>query len=82
MEPSKIDRASVSNALRKMPEFRSDMLCKPFHVGAGSRHNANHSGPIMTVVKNGFSMVSGACLVSQDPELSDIFADEKKHGLK
>jgi branched-chain amino acid transport system substrate-binding protein len=82
MDPAKIDRASVTDALRKVSDFRSDILCKPFYVGGGTRHNANNAGPIAIVEGNGFSFAPGGCLTADDPELVDIRADEKKMGMK
>lgn len=80
MDPKKIDRASVSAALRKVSNFKSDMLCKPFYVGDGARHNGNTSGPIAQVSGNGFKQIA-ACATAQEPELADVRADEKKMGL-
>jgi len=71
----------VTEALRRVSDFRSDILCKPFYVGAGTRHNANNSGPIGIVDGNGFSF-PGGCMTADDPELVDIRADEVKMGLK
>ena len=82
MDPKKIDRASVSDALRKVSDFRSDILCKPFYVGSGNRHNANNSGPMAIVDGNGFANVPGGCVTADDPELVDVRADELKLGLK
>lgn len=80
MDPKKLDRASVSAALRKVKGFKSDMLCKPFYVGDGARHNGNTSGPIAQVSGHGFKQIAG-CASAQDPALADIRADEKKLGL-
>lgn len=82
MDPKKIDRVSVTDALRKVGDFRSDILCKPFYVGAGNRHNANNAGPVMVVDGDGFTQVSAGCLTADDPELVDVRADEQKLGLK
>jgi branched-chain amino acid transport system substrate-binding protein len=81
MDPKKIDRAGVSAALRGVKGFKSDILCRPFYVGDGARHNANSSGPIAQVSGNGFKQVSQGCLVAADPELSDLREQEKKLGL-
>ncbi|WP_457392585.1 ABC transporter substrate-binding protein [Roseateles sp. P5_E1] len=81
MDPKKIDRASVSTALRNVKGFKSDILCRPFYVGDGARHNANSSGPIAQVSGNGFKQVSNGCLMAADPELSDLREQEKKLGL-
>lgn len=81
MDPKKIDRASVSTALRNVKGFKSDILCRPFYVGDGARHNANSSGPISQVSGNGFKQVSNGCLTAADPELNDLREQEKKLGL-
>jgi branched-chain amino acid transport system substrate-binding protein len=80
LDPKKIDRATVSAALRKVSGFKSDMLCKPFYVGNGARHNGNTSGPIAQVSGNSFKQVA-ACATAQESELADIRVDEKKLGL-
>jgi branched-chain amino acid transport system substrate-binding protein len=80
LDPKKIDRNTVSAALRQVKGFKSDILCKPFYVGEGARHNANTSGPIAQVSGNGFKQVQ-ACMTAQEPELQDIRSDEKKLGL-
>lgn len=81
MDPAKIDRAGVSAALRKVSGFKSDILCKPYYVGEGTRHNANSSGPIAQISGNGFKQISVGCLTAADPELVDVRADEKTLGL-
>ncbi|MBI5722291.1 MAG: ABC transporter substrate-binding protein [Burkholderiales bacterium] len=81
MDPKKIDRAGVSAALRNVKGFKSDILCRPFYVGDGARHNANASGPIAQVSGNGFKQVSKGCLLASDPELADLREQEKKLGL-
>ena len=72
MDPKKIDRASVSAALRAVVGFKSDILCRPFYVGDGMRHNANSSGPIVQVSGSGFKQVSQGCLSAGEPELKDL----------
>lgn len=81
LDPKKIDRATVSAALRNVKGFQSDILCRPFYVGAGARHNANSSGPIVQVSGSGFKQVSTGCLMAADPELADLRAQEKQLGF-
>jgi branched-chain amino acid transport system substrate-binding protein len=81
MDPKKIDRAGVSSALRGLQGFKSDILCRPFYVGDGTRHNANSSGPIAQVSGNGFKQISQECLTAGDPELKDLRVIEKRMGL-
>jgi branched-chain amino acid transport system substrate-binding protein len=76
MDPAKIDRASVSNALRVVKDFQSDMLCSSWYFGAGTRHNANHSG-LIAVAHDGGWKTEGSCFEIDDPELDDIFLAEK-----
>lgn len=75
LDPAKIDRASVSEALRAVRDFKTDMLCKPWYVGDGKRHNANHAGMIAVAHEGGWKP-EGACVDIDDPELDDIIAAE------
>lgn len=81
LDPKTLDRAKVSTALRGVKGFKSDILCKPFYVGDGARHNANSSGPIAQVSGGGFKLVTPACMTAEEPELADVRADEKRLGL-
>jgi branched-chain amino acid transport system substrate-binding protein len=75
LDPAKIDRASVSEALRAVTGFKSDMLCNTWYVGDGKRHNANHAGMIAVAHEGGWKP-EGACVEIDDPELDDVFAAE------
>ena len=76
MDPTKIDRASVSDALRAVKDFHTDMMCGPWYFGKGPRHNANHSGMI-AVAHDGGWKPEGGCVELDDPELDDILAAER-----
>jgi branched-chain amino acid transport system substrate-binding protein len=79
LDPAKIDRASVSEALRAVHDFKTDMMCGPWYIGNGKRHNANHAG--MVAVSNGDGWTpKGGCFEIDDPELDDILAAEKAAG--
>ena len=80
MDPAKIDRKSVTAALRSVKRFESDILCAPWYVGDGPRHNANHTGPVAQV-KDGKLLPKGQCIDAQDPELDDVRAYEKTIGI-
>lgn len=80
MDASKIDRKSVTAALRKVTRFESDMFCSPWYIGEGPRHNANHAGPV-ALVKDGKLVPKPACIESEDPELDDVRAYEKTIGI-
>jgi branched-chain amino acid transport system substrate-binding protein len=77
LDPAKIDRANVSEALRHVHDFRSDMMCGPWYVGSGRRHNANHKGLVAVTSKGGGWAPQGGCFEIDDPELGDILAAEK-----
>jgi branched-chain amino acid transport system substrate-binding protein len=72
-----LDRAHVSAALRDVKDFRSDILCEPFYVGAGARHNANHAGRVAQSTGSGWKTVS-TCQSVDDPQLADLRATEPK----
>jgi branched-chain amino acid transport system substrate-binding protein len=80
MDPAKIDRKSVTAALRNVKRFESDIWCSPWYIGDGPRHNANHAGPVAEV-KGGMLLPKPACIESEDPELDDIHAYEKTIGI-
>jgi branched-chain amino acid transport system substrate-binding protein len=78
MDPAKIDRDSMTKALRMVKDFKSDILCRPFYVGDGARHNANNYGRAATPSGTGWKTVT-ECIAVGDPELSDLRAAEAKH---
>jgi branched-chain amino acid transport system substrate-binding protein len=80
MDAAKIDRASVTAALRGVNRFESDMFCSPWYIGTASRHNANHAGPV-SLVKDGKLVPKPACIESEDPELDEVHAFEKTIGI-
>jgi len=81
MDPAKIDRASVTAALRGVKRFDSDMFCAPWYIGDGPRHNPNHTGPVSLVQGGKLVPLVNACIDSQDPELDDVHAYEKTIGI-
>ena len=76
LDPNKIDRTSVANALRAVHDFRSDMLCGPWYFGNRARHNANHVGMVAVAHDSDWKPASG-CFNIDDPELEDILSAEK-----
>ena len=80
MDPAKIDRKSVTAALRNVKRFDSDMWCAPWYIGDGPRHNANHIGPVAEV-KGGKLVPKPECIADEDPELADVLAYEKTIGI-
>lgn len=76
LDPSKIDRTTVSAALREVKGVKSDLLCNAWYVGNGTRHNANHAGMIAVTNHNDWKP-EGGCVEIDDPELDDIVAGER-----
>jgi len=75
MDPSKIDRASVSQALKTMKGFRSDIMCGPWYFGEGDEHNANHAGSVAVIENNKF-VTKASCFQIDDPDLMNIRKQE------
>lgn len=80
LDPAKIDRATVTNALRLGKQHTSDILCGPWYFGPGERHSPNHAGSIAVIHDGKWKTVKG-CFEIADPDLADILATEKKLGL-
>jgi branched-chain amino acid transport system substrate-binding protein len=82
MDPDKIDRASVSAALRAMKTgYQSDIACGPWYFGPGNRHNANHAGSV-AVTLGGKWVNKASCFEVEDPDLADVLKTEKEIGIK
>lgn len=76
-----ISRAAFLQALGKVDNFRSDILCGPWYFDASAiHHNPNHYTG-MSVVENGKWKQIEACQPSEDPGLADLLAYEKKMGI-
>lgn len=81
LDPAKIDRPTVTAALRGVTRFESDILCRPWYIGDAPRHNANNSGPV-AMVKDGKLIAKPGCIDAEDPELADVHEYEKKIGIR
>lgn len=81
LDPAKIDRPTVTAALRGVTKFESDIFCKPWYIGDAPRHNANNSGPV-SMVKDGKLVAKPGCIDAEDPELADVHEYEKKIGIR
>jgi branched-chain amino acid transport system substrate-binding protein len=71
MDPTKINRETVSAAIKAVKDFRSDMMCGAYYFGPGLEHNANHAGSV-AVVNNGGFETKAHCLEIDDPDLAGI----------
>ncbi|SEC55611.1 amino acid/amide ABC transporter substrate-binding protein, HAAT family [Rhizobiales bacterium GAS188] len=81
LDPAKIDRKSVTAALSAISGYKSDIFCAPWFYGAElARHNANTTTRMAVTDGKEWKVVS-QCRTSSDPELADIRAYEKAHGI-
>lgn len=82
LKPDQLTRKEVNLAIRKVRDFHSDILCRPFYVGNGKRHNANYSDPVAAFNGTNWTTATGGCVVAADPELLDILNYEKGAGIR
>lgn len=75
LDPTKIDRKTVTDAFRAVKGFRSDVMCGPWYYGPGDEHNPNHAGSVAVVEKGGFT-VKASCFEIDDPDLAGILKRE------
>lgn len=81
LDPAKLDRNTVSGALRAVKDFKSDILCGGWYMGAElPRHNANNTLRTSITSSNTWKVVSD-CAKVVDPELADIRDYEAKAGI-
>lgn len=80
LDPAKIDRAAVTQAIRGVKGFKTDLLCGPWYFGPGTGHNANHAGTIASL-GDGAWISRPDCIESADPEIAPIRDFEKANGL-
>lgn len=80
LDPAKIDRKTVTAAIRAIKNEKSDLMCGPYYVGDGDRHMPNHANIMMQLVKGGFKQVS-KCADVDSTYLDPIRAQEKALGI-
>ncbi|KQP17673.1 ABC transporter substrate-binding protein [Pseudorhodoferax sp. Leaf267] len=78
LPPDQLDRANINAAFRRVDKFESDMLCRPYYIGKGKRHNASYSGPMARFNGQDWTMAGAGCVDAADPELADILAEERR----
>jgi branched-chain amino acid transport system substrate-binding protein len=71
MDPAKIDRTTVTDAIHNIRGFHTDVACGAYYFGPGDEHNANHAGSVAVVEKGGF-VTKESCFQINDPDLADI----------
>jgi branched-chain amino acid transport system substrate-binding protein len=77
LDPSKIDRASVTDAFRNIKDFKTDVSCTPWYFGPGDEHNAVHAGSMAEIVDGNF-VTRKSCYPTLDPDLAGIVKMEKE----
>lgn len=82
MDPAKLDdRAAVTQAIKDIKGYTSDLTCGPFYVGEADRHMPNHGGT-MVVVKGGKFETVRDCYEYDSPYFAPILEQEKALGLR
>ncbi len=76
-----ITRDTVYDAIVEVKNYESDLMCTPWYFGPGERHNANHAGRMVVINDAGEYELTQDCQEVVDPELTDVFEDEKEFGL-
>lgn len=77
LDPASIDRSTVSDAMRAIDGYETDMICGDWYFGDGDRHHPNHAGRIVQLVDVGIGFTTlEDCTEVADPELADILDNE------
>lgn len=82
MDPADLsDRAKVTEAIRGIKGYTSDLMCGPYYVGDADFHMPNHAGYMVKIVAGGFEVVR-ECYEYDSPYFDKIIALEKEMGLR
>jgi branched-chain amino acid transport system substrate-binding protein len=82
MDPADVgDRAAVSEAIRGIVGYTSDLMCGPYYVGDADFHMPNHAGYMVRVVEGGFEIVRD-CYEYDSPYFERHIALETELGLR
>ena len=82
MEPALLDdRAAVTEAIKAISGYSSDLACGPYYVGEADRHMPNHAGIMVVVRDGGFETVRG-CFEYEGPYFAELIEAEKALGLR
>ena len=82
MDPADVDdRAKVSDAIRGIKGYTSDLMCGPYYVGDADFHMPNHAGYMVKIVKGGFEIVRD-CYEFESAYFDPHLALEKELGLR
>lgn len=82
MDPAKLDdRGAVTQAIKDIKGYTSDLMCGPYYVGEAERHMPNHAGT-MVVVKGGKFETVRDCYEYEGPYFDALVETEKKLGIR
>ena len=82
MDAAKVDdRAAVTEAIKAIKGYNSDLTCGSYYVGDAKRHMPNHAGIIVEVKDGDFSLVRD-CFEYEGPYFAELFETEKALGLR
>jgi len=82
MDPADLDdRAKVTEAIKGIVGYTSDLMCGPFYVGDADFHMPNHAGYMVKIVGGGFEIVR-ECYEYDSAYFDRHIEIEKKLGLR
>lgn len=80
MDPSNISRETISQRVRAIKAYETDMTCTPWYFGPGDRHISLHTGQMVVVADGGFNVVND-CFAPKGPYFQELYDLELKEGL-
>lgn len=80
LDADSIDRATVTDAIRAVDRYDSDLRCSPWYFGDGDVHQSNHSGQIARVGADGFEILT-ECFTSPGSFIDEVRAFEEANNL-
>jgi branched-chain amino acid transport system substrate-binding protein len=81
LDPTKVSRDTITEALKAVKGYKSDLICGSWYFGPGDTHNANHAGRMVQLTDGGKWKVTKDCFEVEDPALAPILQLEKSQGL-
>ncbi|MEQ8345039.1 MAG: ABC transporter substrate-binding protein [Sneathiellaceae bacterium] len=82
MDPADIDdRAKVTEAIKGISGYTSDLMCGPYYVGDTDFHMPNHAGYMLQMTGGGYKVVRD-CYEFDSAYFEPHIAIEKKLGLR
>lgn len=81
LDPATIDRDTMTEALRGVTNFETDLMCGSWYFGPDiGLHNANHAGRVVRLVDGAWEVATD-CFEVEDPDLAPILEIEAAGGL-